>query len=301
LQKGRQFNEALKAYQRAREIRQQLVDLDSAEKEYQRALANTVMNIGSVEMNLKDHQDQAARDFELAQVSRRAQIAGGDDSSKLLRDLAMGYYDQGILELTIGEVAVQPSQLDEKVKHLDAAQKRFEESIAEFQQVAKRDPRDLSAQYLSAICYGLLGGIKSKSNQLEDSLRLYGLARDTLARLVEQNPDVSEYKSALAGVYMNLGRQQQGQAALDSFQKARESLAELVEKYPDNTQFNRDLRFTLRSLSDAQLANGQRDAARSSLKSALDLLTRLTEKFPKNAELATELARTREALKKLGD
>ena len=230
-----------------------------------------------------------------------AQIAGGDDSSKLLRDLAMGYYDQGILELTVGEVAVQPSQLGEKVKHLGAAQKHFEDSIAGFQQLAERDPRDLTAQYLSAICYRLLGDLKSNGKQPAESLRPYGLARDTLARLVERNPDVSEYKSALAGVSMNLGRQQHGQAALDSFQQARESLAELVERYPDNLQFNRDLRFTLRFLAEAQLASGDRDAARSNLKSAVDLLTRLTEKFPQNAELTAELTRTREALKKLGD
>ena len=217
------------------------------------------MNLGSVETNLKDHQEQAARDFELAQVSRRAQIAAGDDSIKLQGDLAKGYYDQGILELQITQDNRTPKA--EIPRHISAAQKHFEDSIAGFQQLAKRDPRDLTAQYLSAICYRLLGDLMSNGNRPAESLRPYGSARDTLARLVEQNPDVSEYQSALAGVFMNLGRQQQGQAALDSFQQARKLLAELVEKYPDNPLFNRDLRFTLRSLAESQVANGQRDAA----------------------------------------
>ena len=298
LQKGRKFDAALKAYQQSREIRQQLVDLDPHDKEYQRALANTVMNIGLVERNL-NRLAEAQRDIELAQVSRRAQIAAGDDSAKLQRDLAMGYYDQGYLELTMGDAAGKLKHSDEKTMSLRAAQQHFEAAIQQFQQLFARDPRDLTAQYLTAICNRLLGDLQGAASQAAESQRLYGLARDTLTRLTEQNPDVSEYKAALAGVYMNLTLRQQGAERLKSFESARKLLTGLVDNYPENPQFGRDLVVTLRSLADLQSKAGQRDAARANLQAALDLLTRLTAKFPTNAEFKAALESTRTALDQL--
>jgi len=287
-QKGQQFDEALKAFQRAREIRQQLVLLEPGEKVHQRALANTVMNIGCMEMVL-GRLDDAQRDCELAQASRRAQVVGGDDSSKLLGDLAKGYFDQATLA--------------KMLKHQSDMENFLRQALVGFEQLAKRDPRDQTAQYSLALCNRRLGDLMMYpavgDGRPEEAMRCYALARDGLTRLVDQNPDVSEYKSLLAGVCMNMALHQPAAAQMESFEQSRKLLSELVEKYPDNPQFARDLAFMLRPLAERQLVAGNVNAARANLTTGLELLTRLAERLPKDAGIAAELTKAREALKKL--
>jgi serine/threonine-protein kinase len=283
--RGQRYDEALPPYQQAREIRQRLANAAPQDAEYRRMLANTVMNIGLVEKDLGQG-DEAAKQLQAAQDIRQALVISGGDSPKLQRDFAMGYYNQANLDLQRRRVA--------------AAQKNFEAAIALFERLVRRDSHDLNLQYQLAICYRLLGDVLSAGKANKESARLYGLARDSLSRLVDRNPDVSDYKATLAGVYMNLGSKQDAAGALRSLGQARDLLTELVAQNPKHPQFRRDLAVTLRSLAAGERDAGTPEVAQRDLKSSFEYLTDLSAKFPDNADFADQLAKTRAAMRKSG-
>ncbi len=281
LHRSQQFDKALAEYQKGRDLRQQLVRLVPENKEYQRALANSVMNIGLAKKDLGEF-DQAAEQLHTAQNLRLAQLAAGGDTAKLRRDLAMGSYNEGVLE----EKKQQPA---EAAKYFDAAIERFEKLQAD-------DPHDLSIQYNLAICYRKSADVHSASNSLDEATRLYLLARDTFARLVDRNPEVAEYQSSLAGIYMNIAGHQEGTAAIASFEKSRAIFTDLVQQYPQNPQFRRDLAVTLRELGVVQIKTGDRETGRQNLRSSVELLEKLLEEFPNNSVFQDDLDTSRHAL-----
>jgi hypothetical protein len=61
-------------------------------------------------------------------------------------------------------------------------------------------------------------------------------------------------------------------------------------------QFDRDLRSTLRSLVDLQIAAGKFAAARANLATSVALLVKLKQTFPNDKAVAEELARVRSRL-----
>jgi eukaryotic-like serine/threonine-protein kinase len=279
---GRRFSAALDAFRSAKDLRQQVADLAPNDREHQRTLANSVMNIGLVEKDSGQF-DAAQRDLQAAQTIRRTAISGGGDSIKLDRDLAMGFYNQALLDLDL--------------KRPDEASKHFSEANIRFQDLAKRDRRDLSLQYLSAVCNRKLGDLKHVTAQPEEAVRFYGLARDGFTRLTDRNPDVSEYQAALAATYISLADGQELTVEIETIGKARGILGELVEAYPENAQFRRDRAVTLRTLAHLQHAAGQIDTARVNLRSALDDLTTLAARFPDNKDFADQLEVTRQVWK----
>src|SRR5262249_20773422 len=160
----------------------------------------------------------------------------------------------------------------------------FGEAIAQFQQIQDRDPRDLTAQFLLATCYRLSGDAQSKRESHDESLRLYQLAQDGFARLVDRSPEVAGYRAALAGVDASIARLQEPTLALANLEKARSIFRQLAMEYPANPQFGSDLAITLRELAVRQIAGGQRELGRDNLRSSIDLLQKLIEQFPKNKD-----------------
>ena len=153
--RGQRYDEALPPYQQAREICQRLANAAPQDIEYRRMLANTIMNIGLVEKDL-GHWDEAAKQLQAAQDIRQALVVSGGDLPKLQRDFAMGYYNEANLDL--------------QRRHVAAAQKNFEESIALFERLVRRDPHDLNLQYQLAICYRLLGDVLARTKRAKSRL-----------------------------------------------------------------------------------------------------------------------------------
>jgi serine/threonine-protein kinase len=276
---SRRFNSALEAFGKAKDLRQQLADLAPGDREYQRSLANAIMNRGLVEKD--SGQIKAAQsELQAAQTIRRTAIYGGGGFPKLERDLAMGLYNQALLDIDL--------------KRPDDASKHFAEAIARFQELAKRDRRDLSLQYLSAVCNRKLGDLKHVTAQPDEAIRFYSLARDGFARLADRNPDASEYQAALAATYISLADGQEPAVEIETIGKAQAILGELVESYPESARFRRDRAVTLRTLAHLQHAAGQLDTARKNLRTALDDLTTLAARFPDNKDFAEQLEVTRQ-------
>ena len=153
LHRSHQYDAALAEYQKGRDLRQQLVDLSPTDQEYQRALANSIMNIGTVEKD-REHLDAAAEQFRSAQQLRKSQLAAGD-SFKLDRDLAMGFYNQGNLEIK----RQQPAE----------AATFFGQAIEHFEKLRAQDPRDLTLQYYLALSYREAAAANSEMNSRDES------------------------------------------------------------------------------------------------------------------------------------
>jgi eukaryotic-like serine/threonine-protein kinase len=301
LKQGRRLDEALRELQRAREIRQELVALAPHELSYGRALANSMMNVDLVNVALhpKDNAktEEALRDLENAQQIRRSYLAYGGDTIKLQKDLALGEYNLGIQELRIAQSNLKNPELMKR--HEEAARKHFADWSELLRQLIQQEPHDLTLQYQLASCYRWQGNIVDKLSP--ESVHFYQQARDTLARLVEHNPDVTEYKSALGGVYMNMADRQNGAESLASFEQARQILADLAKNDPENPHFDRDLAVTLQSLAERQSKAGQFEAARTNLEASLALLAQLNQRFPNYPDVVQKLAEASAALKQMNE
>jgi len=276
-----QFEQALAEYQKGRDLRRELVGLAPNDQELQRALANNLMNIGLVEKDL-GHLEAAADQVQAAQQLRESLLPAGD-SFRLKRDLAMGSYNQGVLELR----RKQPGE----------AANYFDRAIERFAALEEREPHDLTIQYYLATCYRKSADAHSENQSPEEATKLYDLARDAFARLVDRNPDVDEYQSALAQTYMNIAGHQEGAAAIANFEKSELILDKLVQEYPKNPQFRRDSAVVLRELGLVQIKARDRDKGLQNLQGSVERLEKLLEEFPNRADLKAELETSRQMLK----
>jgi serine/threonine-protein kinase len=281
LHRSMKYEDALAKYQKGRDLRQELVMLVPNDPELKRALANSIMNMGLADEDL-GHLDAAADQLQAAQQLRETQLPAGD-SFRLQRDLAMGAYNQGMLELK----RQQPGE----------AANYFDQAIERFTAIKEKEPHDLTIQYYLATCYRKCGDAHSKDSSPDEMFRLYDLAQDAFARLVDRNPEVDEYQTALAGVYMNIANHQEGNPAIGNFEKARSILENLVQKYPQNPQFRRDLAVLLRDLGLVQFKAGDHDGGLRNVQSSVQRLEKLLEEFPNRPDLKSDLDNSRRTLK----
>ncbi len=278
LHRSKKFEPALVEYQTGRDLREKLVALDPNNEENQRALANSIMNVGLLEEEL-GHLDSAANQLRAAQQLRKSQLAAGS-SFKLQRDLAMGYYNQGIIEIDRGKPA--------------EAADYFESADEQFANLQTQSPHDMTIQFYLATSYRKAADAFLEDKAIEKADRLYQLARDQFSQLAVRNPDVSEYQAALASIYMNIGGREEGEAAIADLEKSKSILNDLVRQFPQTAQFRRDLGVALRDLGTVQCNSNKAELGRQNLHDAVILFEKLHEEFPTNQDFDDQLQKSRE-------
>ncbi|MHC4176975.1 MAG: protein kinase domain-containing protein [Planctomycetota bacterium] len=295
LSRQRKFNEARQALQEAVAVRQRLADqVGPPEIECHRKLANSLMNLGIVEMNLgiiaKDGEERktlfekARNRLNNAQALRQGLLEQVGDSPEVRRDLAKGYYNLAGLSWTEGT--------EEKKKDAETS---FSDAIKVFESLLKRDPEVLDNQRDLATCYRLLGDLKSERldpESAESAGILYQKALERTSVLATLNPAVPRYQHELARLHMNLAQlhfeQGRSRQAQEAFQQARDILQPLADNY-DVAQYLRDLAVTLREIGCLQSDDGECKLAHANLETAKDYLNKLVEESPQNAHLKNEL------------
>jgi serine/threonine protein kinase/tetratricopeptide (TPR) repeat protein len=277
------YKEAEEAYNKSIALRRKLADDEPENVEYRRVLANTIMNLGLIKQ-ARRRDDEARAQFESAQAIRGELLARKIPLPKVERDLAKGHYGLALLAADVNDLPTARTQLTA--------------AIDLFAKLADADPRDLEAQLNLAACLRIRGDVDDSAEIAE---RDYARALTIFERLVDRNPDVSEYASAQAGLLMNfaqlqddLGRPDQ---ALKSFVHAAEVLKGLFEKYPKTPQFRRDYAVALREAAVRHRTAGRTEQAEAELRTAVEHLTALVAEFPNEADYAAVLAATREAQK----
>jgi tetratricopeptide (TPR) repeat protein len=217
------FDEALTAFQEARDIRAGLVERTKSDNEnaieFRRLLANSEMNLGLVHKNREQ--------FEAARQNIESSIAIRDDAlqatpsrpGKLIRDQGMAYFNLANLEVEQDDLA---SALDNSNK-----------AIESFEQVSSLSPDDLDTRHRVAVCYRLQGEIRTKQMDFAGAEEAYAAEQQWMYELAAENPRVPQYQAELARLLLMRGQrafaQHQFGVAGGLFEESSQRLAAIVE------------------------------------------------------------------------
>jgi tetratricopeptide (TPR) repeat protein len=259
------------AYARASDIRQRLVSAYPQEIEYQRKLANTIMNLGVMERQ-QGNLEPAREHFQQAQSRRREILDRDASATKVRRDLAMGCFN--LANLHSGD--------------LETAQTDFDDAIELFAQVRKENPKDLMIPYYLAICYRMRGALKEDNNLRTAAAEDYQLALTRMEQLARENPAVPEFRAGEARVNMNSGllhiKNHDQPAALAALGRALRLLEDVVTQCPQTPDYERDLAVTLYWVAAIEIEDSHLPAARAHLEQAQQRFDWLHQKFPDEPE-----------------
>ncbi|WP_339744422.1 protein kinase [uncultured Rubinisphaera sp.] len=274
LTKEQKWKEAEESFKNATSLRQQLVDEFPENTEYQRKLANTLMNFGLVEMKTGSP-EKALESVGKSQTVRESSLKQDAENVLILRDFAMGYFNQAMLQLEQKQVATAVESL--------------QNAADVFAKVVAKQPQDFRIQLRLAQTKSWLSELLWFQKQQQQAKVLNEESRKLLEMLVMSNPDVAEYHSALARLLMNRARwhQQSNEtdAAVASFEAAIKQLRIIVDgqSISEAPNDHRDLAVSLSSLSkllqesDPEKANALREESYS-------ILEQLLKAFPENSD-----------------
>jgi eukaryotic-like serine/threonine-protein kinase len=280
-QKQSALTESLRYNREAQQLRERLVAAAPERWEYQRKLANCLMNEGICYLRSQDL-PRAANALRQAQ-SLRAPWAGSEGVVAIRRDFAKGHYNLGVYEAQSGD----PS----------AAQRELELAAELAEELVRVNPLDLELKLLISTCYRMIGDSWAGGTDPMQSIAHYERAIAALTSLVQRNPEVSEYQLGLAGLYMNLSQVH----VRDSEALAKEALDAAITILDSQVQENasptalRDLALALRERGDLMTASPDEQAIED-LQRSVSILAALAEDFPDNADFTAVLKTSRELL-----
>ncbi len=249
----------------AKSIRTALADNRPEHRDYQRKLANTIMNLGLVQARLRQS-SEALESLEAAQSRRRMLLDGRDieraDQQQLLvwRDVAMGHFNR--------------AQLARTMKQAAEFEREMAEALSIFETLVRIESRDLNSRSRLASGHHLAGAVLLQAGDFNGAARHFTAAIQVLEDLTRHNPRVLEFREQLAAVYLDEGalqfdRREYAEAAR-TLALARDMLRPLAPP-PDSTEqslLRRNYAVALRELARAQLALEQPDKAAKNLESA---------------------------------
>lgn len=276
-----ELDQSLADARRALDVRRRLAV--SGDPETQRELANSDMNLALLYRAQGDL--SASHQAHLEAQSIRQGVLRKHDDPAVRRDLAMGFYNLANLSLDLNDNA-------QALDHLQSA-------IDGFLAVLRDEPDDLDNDYRLGVCYRLQGELHYAAEDSGRAVESFALARDRLRNLADRNPEVSEYRSQLADLNMNLG---QLEDELNDVPAARQSLGDALRLFTELNRetpsplFRRRIANTLHSLSLIQWDAGEHGAAIDGLQQSADLLTELTAESPDDESLTAHLSEVQSTL-----
>jgi tetratricopeptide (TPR) repeat protein/tRNA A-37 threonylcarbamoyl transferase component Bud32 len=308
LQLQQQLERALETYQKAIDVRSRLTALSPAERESNRMLANTYMNVGLLEMRRGSY-DEARRRLEQAQAIRlQPQIAGNDP--KLRRDIAMGYYNLANLSLA-GLVQADKNHSSAR-EWCNLGRQWSRQAATLFQVLAESDRADLEMRYLLAICYRMEADLAcaEAASCLEpgedcdkkriNAKAIYQKSLDILEPLARKNPDVTEYHLALAELYGNIAHvcyeQENLDTAMASIDQAEAILTSLAADCGDTARYWKVFTGTWSFIGEHHTDSLRRRKALTTLETWQKYLEQVAAKAPDDVGVQEPLQRTRGAI-----
>lgn len=190
LYKSSRLDDSLDAFESARQIRKVLADAAPDNVEFQRQLANTLMNLGTL-YRARQETDKALGFYTEAQEVRNSGIRNSKDADlfKLRRDLAKGNYN--LANLVAGQ------------QNVEAAKQYYESAVNDFESLLSRRAGDLGLQNLLSISCRRLGDMQVASEP-QKAQALYEKALNIIQPLARLNSDVPAYQTAHAAILNSL-------------------------------------------------------------------------------------------------
>lgn len=135
--------------------------------------------------------------------------------------------------------------------------------------------------------------LKSATHDPKQALLLYQQSLAIAQKLVQIDPDNTQYQRDLVVVYKKLGdlQQRQGevQAASTAYQQALVNAQKLVKIDPDNTPYQRDLSVAYQNMGDIRLRQRDTQAALEAYQQGLIIAQKLVQVEPDNAQYQRNL------------
>ncbi|MCA9234868.1 MAG: protein kinase [Planctomycetales bacterium] len=275
-----QVAEAREQFARATSLRQELASEEPANQEYQRKLANSLMNQGVAELASGDENADAAIEyFEAAQKVRRDALNDADNFAQQV-DLGKGFNNLARLYRDVGNAT--------------AALAAVQDADGAFRRAMEIDPRSLDTQENLAQNTLLWGELLAAGNDHAAAEPKLQAASDALATLHEENPAVIDYEDLLLTATVRLAQSQLAIGKLDAAAahaaEATLVLRDIVAEVPDDLFFREDLAIALAVQGECAARAGDTEAARPMLAEALELLRAIEGESPSAREFADRLA-----------
>ena len=158
LQKLQRWDDSKRYYRQAEVVRRRLVEAHPGNVEYVRTLANTIMNLGSIDAD-RGQDDAGLARMQEAQKLRLDRLDAGEQDAALRADAGIGYFN-------LGRYYYGRTEDDEAARY-------FKQAAETFELVRQQAPDDLGSQHRLAMSYRTLGDVRSADDDGADEARAY--------------------------------------------------------------------------------------------------------------------------------
>jgi serine/threonine-protein kinase len=272
--------EALREYQQARQLRQQLAEAHPADARLQSALAQSHHSVAAI-LQRTGRLDEALQEYEQARRLRQQLAEAHSADARLQSELAISHDSVGKL---LSDVARQAEAL--------AA---FQKALAIRQQLADAYPAITNYQHDLASSQNLVAIVLTRLGKPAEALEVFQQGVTIQQKLVDANPTSTLFLSQLAllhnnigAVFLDLGKPAE---ALGPFQKSVALQQKVVEASPSVTGFQADVAFTYGGIGTALARLGKPAEALEAFQKGLTIQQKLADANPTSASFQNQLAR----------
>jgi tetratricopeptide (TPR) repeat protein len=176
---------------------------------------------------------------------------------------------------------------------LESAQLAFQECLAIFQQLAKRDPSNVDCQRNLAVAYGRIGGVLQDRREFAAAQAAFDQDLAIFRHLAERDPNNPHWQREVAVVKGRLGDVLFAQGDVVAAKKAFDECLVICRLLTEQDQSNADWQWNLavacRRLAGVE-ANAQRESIAAALyEEAFRILTTLVETAPDVVQFGSDL------------
>jgi serine/threonine-protein kinase len=261
--------EALKSYEKARDIWLALSEAHPEVPHYRFMLAFTWNHLGSLQVQTGKPKE-ALGSYEQALRLRLALSQAHPSDQDCLAALSQSWHNLGNLQDQTG----QPRQA------LASYEKARDLRLA----LTKARPRARTYRSMLADTLNNVGSLQREAGRPQEALASYEKARDLQLALSRAHPEVGTYRANLAFTWNNLGAlyRQRGDAkeAQASYEKARDLLLVLTRAHPEVPRYRSYLGLALSNLGHVQRESGKTKEALANFEVACALLLDLSSADP---------------------
>ncbi len=252
------LDEALRAFERACDLQQKLVDQFPDKPVLRKNLAMYVNNLGIYQSDL-GQPDAALRSFRRALAIRRKLAEAEPQSDQYQYDMAASARDIGMVQSNTGRQ--------------QEALASFEQARAIRERLAQANPGVTLYRQSLAASHRDVGQALQKLDRLDEALAAFERSRVLQEELVKADPTVAQYQYDLAHCHFLAGDIHKAQAhwpdAIGAFRKAQELLEALMRKHPNNLDYAYILGLNLDSLGMTLKETGRLGEATAVLEKAV--------------------------------
>lgn len=280
-----QYDEMTAIFREALELRISAAASAPQDLELKRLVASARMNLGTT---LRDSGEiaQAERELIRAQNERERILAIDAQQVKAKRDLAQGAYNLALLYLRMND-----EKEDQRVRQ--KAIEQFGIAVSQFTELSKLQPRVQSHRF------NLANTLKTLASIDDNPEADYSTAADVLTGLVEDNPEVVEYRIEAGALELDRGVYLQGKMrtedAIAAFGKCSELLSSLAESKAAAAEL---LAMCLMLRGESFYLSGKPQDAIKDLKTSADWWKALLEQTADDAYLQGNLKKAEALLAK---